>query len=70
MDVRLRDGLVVGEGTGASVASASAAAAAAAAREGGVTRYRSRLLPYVDGGDLVDLLARQDTVRCGGGEVE
>lgn len=62
VNVKLRDGLVVGDGGGA----AGAGSAAMAARgQGGVTSYRARLLPFVDGGDLVDLLARQDTVREG-----
>lgn len=69
VDVKLRDGLVVGDGGGPAGAGAgSAAMAAAAAATGGragVTSYRARLLPFVDGGDLVDLLARQDTVRDG-----
>eukprot|EP00903_Cladosiphon_okamuranus_P011403 g10746.t1 len=58
VDVKLRDGLVVGDGGGAAGAGSMAMAAAS---RGGVTRYRARLLPFVDGGDLVDLLARQDT---------
>eukprot|EP00752_Nemacystus_decipiens_P005896 g5329.t1 len=60
VDVKLRDGLVVGDG-GAAVGAGSAAMAAAAGGRAGVTSYRARLLPFVDGGDLVDLLARQDT---------
>lgn len=65
VDVKLRDGLVVGDGGGGGAAGAGSAAIAAVAAggEAGVTRYRARLLPFVDGGDLVDLLARQDTVR-------
>ncbi|CAM9340569.1 unnamed protein product [Scytosiphon promiscuus] len=59
VDVKLRDGLAVGDG-GGSTASA-AAAAARAATTAGITSYRARLLPSVDGGDLVDLLARQET---------
>lgn len=65
VDVKLRDGLVVGDGGGAAGAGSAAMAAAATAAAGGqagVTSYRARLLPFVDGGDLVDLLARQDTV--------
>lgn len=62
MDVKLRDGLTVGDGGGPAGAG-SAAVAAAASGEAGVTSYRARLLPFVDGGDLVDLLARQNTVR-------
>ena len=70
MDVTLKGGLLVGGGGGGRTGSASAAAVAAAAAavaegEGGVTRYRARLLPHVNGGELVDLLARQDTVRRG-----
>eukprot|EP00904_Undaria_pinnatifida_P008640 jgi/Undpi1/4906/HiC_scaffold_19.g08258.m1 len=66
VDVTLKGGLLVGGGGGGRTGSASAAAVAAAAAavaegEGGVTRYRARLLPHVNGGELVDLLARQDT---------
>lgn len=68
VDVKLRDGLVVGDDCGGAAGAGSAAMATAAAAVGqaGVTSYRARLLPFVDGGDLVDLLARQDTVREGG----
>ncbi|CAM9769372.1 unnamed protein product [Ascophyllum nodosum] len=60
VDVKLRPGLTVRDRGGASSAAVSAAAATEAG-ERGITRYRSRLLHFVDGGDLVDLLARQDT---------
>lgn len=67
---------MVGDGDGASRTAIRAATTAAAASGGGggascvvgvggITRYRSRLLPSVDGGDLVALLAKQDTVRRG-----
>lgn len=67
VDVKLRDGLVVGDGGrgGGGGAAGAGGAAMAAAEHAGVTSYRARLLPFVDGGDLVDLLARQDTVREG-----
>lgn len=68
VDVKLRDGLTVGDSGGAAGTGAGSAAVAAAAGAG-VTSYRARLLPFVDGGDLVDLLARQNTVRWGGGGV-
>lgn len=63
VDVKLRDGLVVGGGGGGGAGSAAAAEAVGKAGVGGVSSYRARLLPFVDGGDLVDLLAKQDTVR-------
>ena len=72
VDVKLRGGFLVGDRGGGAAGPASAAAVAAAAASvagggGGVTRYRARLLPNVDGGELVDLLAGQETVRRGQG---
>lgn len=60
VDVKLRDGLTTGD----LIPSAANRTAAAGGRNlGGATRYRARLLPHVDGGDLVDLLASHNTVR-------
>lgn len=76
MDVWLREGFNV-DNRGVTAAAAAEALSAAGGGGGGrwwqargatgITRYRSRLLPHVEGGDLLEHLAKQDTVRVKSG---
>lgn len=68
VDVRLRDGLTIGgdgraaAGAGATEATGWGAGGASVGRPRFAFSYRARLLPHVDGGDLVELLASHNTV--------